>query len=600
MSKRRADIRIGRREPFHKTLMSKRLQKPPPRHGNGQTSAKERDLRNALALQQRGQLSEAERLCRNVLQSAPKDFHALHLLAGVKHQQGQTAEALELIKAALRERPDSVPALSNYGLLLNQMNRLDDALAIFDRLLAINPKDAKALNNRGNTLHALRRFAEAAESYSRAIAAEERYAEAFNNRGLALKELNRFHEALENYDRAIALQPDYAGALNNRAVVLTELGRLAEAKEAAERAVRLAPGKVPYYFTLGNTRPYTDGDPSLAKMEALARDAGNLSVDDQIELRFALAKAYEDLGRSDSAFDHLLKGNALKRRHMAYDEAATLGALDRIRAVFTPDVFRDWQNTGDPSPLPIFIIGMPRSGTTLLEQILASHSQVFGGGELNYLAEAVHKLCRPQNGLPAYPEAVARMAHDQFRQLGAAYLAEVKRLAPQAVRIADKMPSNYLYAGLIHLALPSAIIIHAQRDPVDTCVSCFSKLFTVEQCYTYDLEELGRYYQHYQKLMAHWHRVLPPGRILDVRYEDLVANLEGQARRILGHCGLDWEPGCLAFHKTERAVRTASAAQVRQPIYKSAVGRWRAYEQKLGPLISALGLTEMPSFAPDR
>ena len=187
------------------------------------------------------------------------------------------------------------------------------------------------------------------------------------------------------------------------------------------------------------------------------------------------------------------------------------------------------------------------------------------------------------------------MTDDDFRDLGARYLAEIERLAPDSIRITDKMPTNFIFAGLIHLALPNAAIIHTVRDPVDTCLSCFSKLFTEGQHHTYDLAELGRYYRHYQALMAHWHRVLPPDRILDVRYEDVVADLEGQARRIIAHCGLDWDPRCLAFHQTERPVRTASAAQVRQPIYNSAVGRWRVHEEALRPLLASWVLQAVPS-----
>jgi hypothetical protein len=182
------------------------------------------------------------------------------------------------------------------------------------------------------------------------------------------------------------------------------------------------------------------------------------------------------------------------------------------------------------------------------------------------------------------------MTGEDYRELGTRYLAEIERLAPDFIRITDKMPMNFMYAGLIHLALPNATIIHTVRDPVDTCLSCFSKLFTEGQYYTYDLAELGRYYRHYQALMAHWHRVLPPGRILDIRYEEVVADLEGQARRIIAHCGLNWDPRCLAFHQTQRPVLTASAAQVRQPIYNTAVGRWRVHEEALRPLLTELSI----------
>jgi hypothetical protein len=232
---------------------------------------------------------------------------------------------------------------------------------------------------------------------------------------------------------------------------------------------------------------------------------------------------------------------------------------------------------------------MPRSGTTLIEQILASHPQVHGAGEVTIFKHAMDAACREAGHLTRYPEVVAAIDGATVDRIGASYVAALRRLAPDAARVSNKMPSNYFFVGLIHLALPNACIIHTVRDPLDTCLSCFSKLFTAEQNHTYDLAELGRYYRRYQALMAHWRRVLPPGRILELRYEDTVLDFENTARRIVDHCGLGWDARCLDFHRTERPVRTASAAQVRRPIYRDAIGRWRHYEPYLGPLLDELG-----------
>jgi Sulfotransferase family len=239
------------------------------------------------------------------------------------------------------------------------------------------------------------------------------------------------------------------------------------------------------------------------------------------------------------------------------------------------------------------VIGMPRSGTTLLEQIIASHPLVHGAGELQTLNDVILTVRDGDGNTIPYPDFVPALEPAPLRQIGARYISLVRELAAKlgrdnAERITDKMPSNYYFAGLLHLALPNAKIIHIARDPIDTCISCFSKLFSAEQSHTYDLAELGRYYARYQRLMAHWRAVLPAGRILDVRYEDLLADLKGQAQRIIAYCGLPWDERCLAFHKTQRPVRTASATQVRRPLYTSAVGRWRVYEQYLGPLLDAL------------
>ena len=275
--------------------------------------------------------------------------------------------------------------------------------------------------------------------------------------------------------------------------------------------------------------------------------------------------------------------------------------FDRIEAVFTRELIAAKSGGGDESPMPIFVLGMPRSGTTLIEQIIASHPLVHGAGELGELNEVVLTVRGPDGNTIPYPEFVLALDAAALKQIGARYVASVRKLMPegtQARYLTDKMPSNYYFAGLIHLALPNAVIIHCVRDPVDTCVSCYSKLFSGAQIHTYDLAELGRYYRRYERLMAHWRRVLPKGRILDVRYEDVVADLEGQARRILAYCALPWDDRCLAFHRTERPVRTASATQVRRPIYNTAVGRWRAYADDLGPLLAALGI-DLKTGSPD-
>jgi hypothetical protein len=245
---------------------------------------------------------------------------------------------------------------------------------------------------------------------------------------------------------------------------------------------------------------------------------------------------------------------------------------------------------------------MPRSGTTLVEQIIASHPAVHGAGELQLLSDVVRSVRGPDGKSLFYPEFVAALDAEALHQIGARYAAMLRELAanqgaPSAERIINKTPSNYYCAGLIHLALPNAKIIHTIRDPLDTCTSCFSILFTAEQSHTYDLGELGRYYRRYERLMAHWRRTLPVGRILDVRYEDVVADLEKQARRIIAYCGLPWDNRCLSFHETDRPVRTASATQVRQPIYKSAIGRWRVYENHIEPLLNGLGVTSVEAIS---
>jgi tetratricopeptide (TPR) repeat protein len=467
---------------------------------------------------------------------------------------------------------------------------LHDAEVLLRRAIALRRPYAEAFSNLGNTLKEQERLVEAEAAYREAIAQNPILVEPYNNLGATLLRLHRLDEAKDVLDRAIALKADFAEAHHNAGLTLKHAGRVAEARQYVERAIALAPKNAGFYLSLTELSSFTERDGYLAAMEDMARNVEKLTVNQQTDLHFALGKAHEDIGRYDSAFRHLLRGNELKRRRINYDETSMLGEIDHCREVFTEEVMSRFTDAGDPSSVPVFIVGMPRSGSTLIEQILASHPQAFGCGELSYLADAAAAI-RARTG-QLLPDADRLSCRDLLRESGVSYRVALTRLAPGAKCIVDKMLSNFLYIGLIHLLLPNARIIHAVRDPADTCVSCFSKQFTVGLHQTYDLAELGRYYRHYHDLMQHWHRVLPPGRILKVHYEDVVADLEGQARRITAHCGLDWSQLCLSFHETERPVFTASSVQVRRPLYRHAVGRAQPYRAFLAPLLAELPRAE--------
>lgn len=496
------------------------------------------------------------------------------------------ADALESYDRALAFRPNYADALNNRGIALRELKRFDEALTSFDRALAIRPDYAEALNNRGNTMKELKRFEEALAAYDRALAIRPNYVDALNNRGIALRELRRFEEALDSYDRALAFRPDYVEAYSNMGSVLEELGRFDEARAAIETAIRLSPRIPDLYLALTRSKQFMAEDLHLASMQELAQAIESLTPEQQISLHFALGKALADIGEYEQSFRHLLHGNSLKRQRIAYDEAATRGYFQAIKTEFTAEVMRNKGGLGHYSEVPVFIVGMPRSGSTLVEQILASHPKVFGAGELDHFATSIAKLHPPVQ----FPAGIEAIAADQVHLLGSNYLDVTAELAPEAARIIDKMPLNFQFVGLIHLALPHARIIHTRRDPVDTCLSCFSMLFVDGQPFSYDLGELGRYYRAYQALMGHWRNVLPAGVMLELQYEELVADPESQARRLVAHCGLEWDNSCLAHHQTKRPVRTASAMQVRQPIYRSAVGRWRPPHDMLRPLLEGLGM----------
>ena len=574
-------------------------------------------------LQERGRLREAAAMLASAIGARPEDAPALARLAAVLNGLGRPAEALETAARALALEPDSVdalnarggalvrlgrlgeavaaydavlagqplnvPALVNRGAALRDLGRADEALDNYERALAVRPGHALALNNRGVALMDLGRPAEALASFEAALKANPNYPEALNNRGRALAatetELSiiadaeaRARSALQSFDRAIALRPDYAEAHDNKAMLLFELGRMWDAARAAEQAIRLAPRTARFYYHLAEMRRFGRDDPYLHAMRRLSEDPG-LAEADRIELHFALGRALDQAGAPDEAFGHLQAGARLNRTAIRYDEAAALGELDRIARVYTAESLAERAGAGDPSPLPVFVVGMPRSGTTLVEQILASHPTVAGAGETRALADQL-------GGLPI--EQAAGLPAEEFRRIGAGYVGALAAAAPGARRVVNKRPDNFRLAGLIAMALPNARIIHVRRDPMDVGLSCFSRLFGDAAPYSFDLEELGRYQRAYQRLMAHWRAVLPAELFIEIDYEALVGDLEGQARRLLDHCGLAWDRRVLDFHLTDRRIRTASGAEVRQPLYAGAVGRWRAYERFLGPLREAL------------
>jgi hypothetical protein len=451
----------------------------------------------------------------------------------------------------------------------------------------VEPDRATAHYGIATILSRKHRDAEAIEHFQLALAREPEHVQSIVGMAGALISTGRHAEAIGLCRKAIAIQPDFARAMSALSVALSEIGDIEQAVTVSRRAVALTPNRPEFCYVLTQLAKVRRGDQVLDALEAMLPRAASLSPRERCWLHFALAKAYDDIGERDLGFAQLLEGNAVKRRHAEYNEASTLGAMQRIRDVFNVELMATHQGLGDRSMLPVFIVGMPRSGTSLLEQMLASHPAVFGAGERPELPRAVDRLTERVGALP-FPEAVWTLAGEELRQIGAAYVETLRPLAPDARRITDKMPLNFQFAGFIHLILPNAPIIHIIRDPVDTCLSCFSKLFSIGQHFSYDLGDLGRFHHAYQRLMAYWRAVLPARVLLEVHYERLVDDFATEARRIVAHCGLPWDDACLEFHKTSRPVRTASVAQVRQPLYRSSVGRWRPDAALLRPLLEAL------------
>ena len=514
---------------------------------------------------------------------------AAHInLGGCFHATGRREQAIQCYQRALTIDSGLADAHYNLGNLYAELDNLDAAIVQYELCIALPAASAEAHNNLANVLRKRGRHEEAIAHYKDAIRLKPTYVSAQRNLGDLLQSRNRIDAAIACFRAALEIEPEDATTLNRLASALLIAGRLDEASRAYEKAIEIAPDNVGILHNYAGVKPFSDGDRRLAMLEALHAREDRLSSDERIVLHFTLGRAYADLRDADRSFQHMDAGNRLKRQHVSYDERETLRFIARIRDAFTPELINIKSGVGHGSVAPVFVIGMPRSGTSLVEQILASHPRVFGAGEVEHFSTATADIAKRRAG--AYPDMIDAMADEEFRELGKSYVERLSKDAAAKDRIVDKLPPNFLFAGLIHLALPRARIIHVKRNAVDTCVSCYSLLFAEDQPYAYDLGELGRYYWAYEALMEHWRTVLPPERMLEVRYEDLVDDLESQARRLLAHCGLEWDRRCLAFHETRRPVHTASLVQVRKSIYRSSVGRSQFYGSRLKPLTDALGI----------
>ena len=494
------------------------------------------------------------------------------------------AEAL--CRRALAERPNSADAAALLGLVLIGRKRPKEAVSYYRRALTLDPKRAPVHYNLGTALKAVGDRAAAAESFRRALALDPKHVAALNNLGNTLRDMGRPAAAIDCFRRALALKPDYSPAHNNLGNALRDIGDAPGAVASFRRALDLRPGDPDLIYNLSTAKRFGPESPEIAEAEA-ALGAKGLSAKDRCHLHFALGKMYDDGGAAAKAFAHYREANRLKRPR--FDRRARVALTSRLIASVSKGLLRRLRPIGHTSERPVFIIGMPRSGTTLVEQIVASHPRAFGAGELEDLPEIVMELGKALKTDARYPENLRLITARAARDLAMRYLKHLRALSPGAERVTEKGIGNYLHVGLIAALFPKARIIHIRRDPLDTCLSCYFHNFTGRQDYTYDLVDIGVYYREYERLMAHWRKVLLRP-MLEVQYEELVADQAAVSRRIIAHCGLDWDDRCLDFHRTERAVQTASAGQVRQPIYASSIGRWRPYERHLGPLKRALGL----------
>jgi tetratricopeptide (TPR) repeat protein len=544
------------------------------------------NLGNVLRL--RGRVEEARTAFHRAMGLKANYVEAMSNCGGLLRDLGEFGESEKILRDAIRLRGTYVEAFVQLAHTLRAQKRDDDALGVLSRAVTIDPERAEAFLLISQILASGRKIEGAMSACRKALKAKPDHVGALNMMARLQRDANDLDGAIANARKALERAPESHDVLNNLGISLLENGDLAGAADALERAIRLKPQVISTYINLASARKFKPGDPEIEAMEAALLDNDSRSGFDRVGLHYAMGKVYDDIGEHEKAFAQFARGAALKRAEITYNEASTLRLFDRIRQVFTSKLIAEKSGFGDPDARPVFIVGMPRSGSTLIEQILSSHSAVHGAGEVKHLHAAIQTLDEGFGTSMRYPERAYLMEKPQFDAILKYYKAHMPMPEGKSI-VTDKMLTNYFYVGLIYLLFPNARVIYSRRNAADTCLSCFSKLFREEMGHTYDLKEIAHYYRKCAGLMEYWKSVLPEGFILDVRYEDVVGDIEGQARRIVEHCGLPWERACVDFHKNERVIKTASVAQVRRPLYASSVERWRKYGSAVEPLIAELG-----------
>jgi len=506
-------------------------------------------------------------------------------------REGKTDDAKAIFKGILQTNPNQPDALNLLGVILASEGNMQEGIELLYRAVTLRPRDPVILNNVGHTFSKMYQFQKAIEFLQRAVAIHPRFIEALNNLAAAYRMAGRHEDAILCDETIIAEYPDRPSGYVGLARILHDMGKIKEAETYVRRAIDMAPDNPMSYGALAQTQKFKDEPPELKKMIEIAEPAKDESGGPlRRNLLFAIGKIYDDLGRYDEAFGYFKRANDAETAE--FDLKKFESDVDELISVYSKEFFAQRKDYGCQSDRPIFIVGMPRSGTTLLEQILSSHPQVHGAGELEYVAQLTHRspeFCELHPAVKSvYPSNMVSLTKLGAEILARSYLWDVKRHSTEAARVTDKMPHNFLNVGFIALLFPKAKIIRSKRNAVDNCLSIYTQAFNEYHAYKKDLAALGRYYRTYDRIMRHWRETLP-GRVLEVDYEDVVADQEGKSRELIDYLGLPWAPECLDFYKASRTVLTASRWQVRQPIYKRSVERWRHYGDNLKPLIDALG-----------
>ncbi|MGI9221678.1 MAG: sulfotransferase [Woeseiaceae bacterium] len=509
------------------------------------------------------------------------------LQEATQHQAaGEHEEARKLVKEILRNDPDDVNALNTMGEVCLALKRYNDAEAFLRKAVKLAPDFAVAWSVLSAALKEQAKFEEAVDACEHALQLDPDNAELHCNKGNFLLGWGKEEHALGAFEAALAIKPDHAGALLSKGHVLKTMGNQEDAIAAYHASAKARPELGQVFWSLANLKTFRFEPEEIDLMESQLA-AGKLDDESQFHFSYALGKAYEDQGDYAKAFENYTRGGALKRKNIKYDPVEFVYQTDKMIEIFTKEFFAERADFGYSDAAPILIVGLPRSGSTLIEQILSSHSKVDGTAELNNLLQLGYQTGLNRFDNLKYPESIVNLDKRNITAIGKDYIDGTMHHRKGAPYFTDKMPNNFPHIGFLHLILPNAKVIDARRHPLDSCFGTFKQLFAKGQSFSYDLYELGQYYNCYIRLMEHWDNVLP-GKVLKVNYEDNVAHLEPQARRMIEHCGLDWEDQILRFYETDRAVKTASSEQVRQPIYSKSVNTWKRYEAQLADLIVML------------
>ena len=518
-------------------------------------------LQEGLSKQGAGDVAAARVLYDQARMLKPEEAEG-HFLTGLTAMEMEDyAAAVALMAAAIKINPTGKGYHHNLGRAFFKADKHDRAMICFQQARSLEPDNAQVHCDIGVIFQKQGQPARAVEHFLRALELEPGHASSLSGLGYVLRDLQQFDDTVACLREAIAKNPGNSSFKMNLAEIYKEMGRLEESRDIYLEIMAAEPEEVLAYRGWAAVEKKPEQGPVVETMERLF-GRSDLTDSRRIQLAFALADVFHKLKDYKKAFGYLDQGNALQRGKLSYQADAEFRTTGRLSAVFDEAFFEKHQGMGSEDETPIFIIGMPRSGTSLVEQILASHPDVYGAGEL----EDLRRICTLGNQA-GFPETLADLGADKLEIMAGEYLARLRSFDPDVKHISDKMPHNFVFVGMIRAMFPKATVIHCRRDPMDTCLSIYRKLFTGIHPYAYDLTELGQHYREYERLMDHWHMVLP-GFVHDVRYEEVVADTEQQIRRILDLCGLDFHPDCLNFHETKRAVMTASNAQVRKPIYK--------------------------------